>query len=91
MEIPKLPGHNARNKRRFESTCDAMGIDPLRELLTMLGDPELSKKQRADILMDLMQYGYAKRKAVEVSGEGGGAVSISLDMTGKGVMADKGK
>lgn len=91
MEIPKLPPHNAKARRRFDSTCEAMGIDPLRELLGMLKDPELPKKQRADILMDLMQYGYAKRKAVEVSGEGGGAISITLDMTGKGAIEDKGK
>ena len=56
---------------RLEQLCKQYGADPAEVAIVGLDKalvPELKDKERIDIALRLMEYTYAKRKAVEVNG-----------------------
>jgi hypothetical protein len=64
---------------RLEKLCEKYGIDPAEVAVEGLDrelTPDLKDKERIDIALRLMEYTYAKRKAVEISGEDGGPVEL---------------
>ncbi len=52
------------------------GYDPLKHLAELANDPELDKALRMQCSKELAQYMYPKRKAVELTGEDGGALQV---------------
>ncbi len=57
---------NKATQSLFEK-CESMGIDPFQALLEICGDPDI--QIRLSALKEVCQYLYAKRKALEVTGE----------------------
>lgn len=71
---------------RLERLCLQYGIDPAEiavKGLDPLHAPDLKDKERIDIALRLMEYTYAKRKAVEVTGEDGGPVELVVTWANK--------
>lgn len=66
---------------RLESLCEKYGIDPAEVAvagLDPLKAPDLKDKERIDIALRLMEYTYAKRKAVEIGNAGGEPLKVVL-------------
>ena len=60
---------NAKTKE-LGARLESFGFDPLKELSELVqGVNDLSAKDRAEICLDLLQYLYPKRKALEVTPE----------------------
>jgi hypothetical protein len=59
--------------------------DPLMALADMAFNPENDITVRHNSMKDLVQYGYAKRKALEISGPNGDplAVDVRLELIGQ--------
>lgn len=55
---------------------EALDCDPLQGLARIAADPNTDTALRARVYADLLPYLYPKRKAVELSGPGGGAVEV---------------
>lgn len=71
---------------RLEALCNQYNIDPAEQAIKGLIpalSPELGDKERADIALKLMEYTYAKRKSVEVTGEDGGPVELVVTWAAK--------
>lgn len=71
------------NIERLSDLCDRYGIDPAEVAVRGLQTGDLSDKERMDIALKLMEYTYAKRKSVEVSGEDGGPVELVVKWAGE--------
>ena len=69
------------NKRTVEliERLDALGCDPLEGLARIAADPGTDDVLRARVYADLLGYVYPKRKAMELTGEDGGPVTVRLD------------
>lgn len=70
------------NLERLEQLCAKYGIDPAEIAVAGLDptkSPDLKDKERIDIALRLMEYTYAKRKAVEVGGSDGGPVKLVIE------------
>ena len=66
---------------RLEKLCERYGVDPAEVAIEGLDaelTPDLKDKDRIDIALRLMEYTYAKRKAVEVSGADGEAIELVI-------------
>lgn len=71
------------NLERLSELCDKYGIDPAEVAVRGLQAGDLSDKERMDIALKLMEYTYAKRKSVEVTGEEGGPVELVVTWAGE--------
>lgn len=85
----KPPGAGRRkgslNKRNIErqETFDrivAKHGDPLEALAEMAFDPQHAIEIRKDCMKDLVQYGYAKKKSVEISGPNGQPLEVRFQL-----------
>ena len=74
------------NKRTQElvSRLEALGVDPVLGLAEIAKDPMASIDLRARVLIDLMQYVWPKRKALDVSAESQQPISIRIGISNKG-------
>jgi hypothetical protein len=63
---------------RFAQICEERGYDPGECAIKFLAreDLDLKDKDRLDAHIKLMEYAYAKRKAVEITGANGGPVEV---------------
>lgn len=69
------------NLERLTDLCQKYGIDPAEVAfkgLDPIKTPDLKDRDRIDIATRLMEYMYAKRKAVEVTGEDGGPLTVQI-------------
>lgn len=74
------------NTERLAKLCEKYGMDPAEvafQGLDPMRTPDLKDRDRIDIAAKLMEYMYAKRKAVEVSGEDGGPVELVVKWAGE--------
>lgn len=74
------------NLERLTGLCARYGIDPAEVAFKGLDPsvtPDLDDKQRTEIALKLMEYLYAKRKSVEVTGEEGGPVELVIKWAGE--------
>ena len=60
------------------------GVDVIGQVAQMLGNPDTSDRIRADLLKELLNYRYAKQKAVQVDLDTGQGVTFHLDLGAKG-------
>lgn len=70
---------------RLEQLCAKYGIDPAEIAVQGLAPalaPDLKDKERIDIALRLMEYTYAKRKAVEISGNDDKPVKLIVEWAG---------
>lgn len=73
---------NKRNIQRqeiFDKIVEKHG-DPLEALAEMAFDPNNDLMVRKDCLKEVVQYGHAKKKAIEISGPDGGPVEVKLEL-----------
>ena len=66
----------------FALIVDRYG-DPLEELAKMAFDPNNAIDIRKDCLKEVVQYGHAKKKSVEISGPDGGPIEARLELVGQ--------
>lgn len=74
------------NTERLAALCEKYGIDPAEQAMKGLDPmktPDLKDRDRIDIAVKLMEYLYAKRKAVEVTGEEGGPLELVVKWAGE--------
>ncbi len=76
MGLPKTGGRKKgipnKKTKELSGRLEALDFDPIKELTVLVkGINELSTKDRAEICLDLLQYLYPKRKALDVSPEQG--------------------
>jgi hypothetical protein len=67
------------NKKTFDlqAKLESLNCDPIEGLAKICKDPKTLPQLRAEIYLDLMGYLYAKRKAIEVSGQDGSPIEHS--------------
>lgn len=70
------------NLERLAALCKQYNVDPAEVAVKGLLTGALTDKERMDIALKLMEYTYAKRKAVEVAGENGGPVELVIKWAG---------
>jgi len=73
---------NKRNVLRqeiFDKIVEKHG-DPLEALAEMAFDPNNDLMVRKDCLKEVVQYGHAKKKAIEISGPDGGPIEMRLEL-----------
>jgi len=78
----KKGSQNKRNIERqeiFDRIVEKHG-DPLEALAEMAFDPNHDLMVRKDCLKEVVQYGHAKKKAIEISGPDGGPVEVKLEL-----------
>jgi hypothetical protein len=76
---------NKRNVERqeiFDRIVEKHG-DPLEALAEMAFDPNHDLLVRKDCLKELVQYGHAKKKSVEITGPDGGPIEARLELVGQ--------
>ncbi len=76
---------NKRNVVRqeiFDKIVERHG-DPLEALAEMAFDPNHPLDIRKDCLKEVVQYGHAKKKAIEISGPDGGPIEARLELVGQ--------
>jgi hypothetical protein len=76
---------NKRNVVRqeiFDKIVEKHG-DPLEALAEMAFDPNHPLDIRKDCLKEVVQYGHAKKKAIEISGPDGGPIEARLELVGQ--------
>ena len=76
---------NKRNVARqeiFDKIVEKHG-DPLEALAEMAFDPNHPLDIRKDCLKEVVQYGHAKKKAIEISGPDGGPIEARLELVGQ--------
>ena len=76
---------NKRNVLRqeiFDRIVEKHG-DPLEALAEMAFDPNHPLDIRKDCLKEVVQYGHAKKKSVEISGPDGGPIEARLELVGQ--------
>ena len=62
----------------LESKLAKLGCDPIKGMATLAADGECSPELRGRMYSELAQYVLPKRKAVEHSGQGGGAFLVEI-------------
>jgi hypothetical protein len=76
--LKKTGGRRAGTPNRrsvmLHELLQSLDCDVPKRLVALL--PELSPERQADVLLELMQYLYPKRKAIELTGAGGEAIAI---------------
>lgn len=78
----KKGSQNKRNILRqeiFDKIVEKHG-DPLEALAEMAFDPNHDLMVRKDCLKEVVQYGHAKKKAIEISGPDGGPIEMRLEL-----------
>ena len=78
----KKGSQNKRNLARqetFDRIVDKHG-DPLEALAEMAFDPNHDLLVRKDCMKELVQYGYAKKKSVEISGPDGQPLEVRFQL-----------
>jgi hypothetical protein len=82
----RKPGSpNKRNVVRqeiFDKIVEKHG-DPLEALAEMAFDPNHPLDIRKDCLKEVVQYGHAKKKSVEITGPDGGPIEARLELVGQ--------
>ena len=76
---------NKRDVKRqeiFDRIVEKHG-DPLEALAEMAFDPNHPLDIRKDCLKEVVQYGHAKKKAIEISGPDGGPIEARLELVGQ--------
>lgn len=76
---------NKRDVKRqeiFDKIVEKHG-DPLEALAEMAFDPNHPLDIRKDCLKEVVQYGHAKKKAIEISGPDGGPIEARLELVGQ--------
>ena len=76
---------NKRNVDRqeiFDRIVDKHG-DPLEALAEMAFDPKHDLLIRKDCMKELVQYGHAKKRSVEITGPDGGPIEARLELVGQ--------
>lgn len=63
----------------FDRIVDKHG-DPLEALAEMAFEPTHDLLIRKDCMKELVQYGYAKKKSVEITGPDGGPLEMRLEL-----------
>jgi len=66
----------------FERIVEKYG-DPLEALAEMAFNPKHDLLVRKDCLKELVQYGHAKKKSVEITGPDGGPIEARLELVGQ--------
>jgi|SanBayMetagenome_1026888.scaffolds.fasta_scaffold04207_3 hypothetical protein len=74
-----LNKRTVERQETFDKIVEKHG-DPLEALAEMAFDPNNPLDVRKDCMKDVVQYGYAKKKAVEISGPDGGPVEVKLEL-----------
>lgn len=81
----KKGSQNKRNIQRqeiFDRIVEKHG-DPLEALAEMAFDPNNDLLVRKDCLKEVVQYGHAKKKSVEITGPDGGPIEARLELVGQ--------
>ena len=81
----KKGSQNKRNIQRqeiFDKIVEQYG-DPLEALAEMAFDANHDLLVRKDCLKELVQYGHAKKRSVEVTGPDGGPIEARLELVGQ--------
>ena len=80
-----LPSATQARQDEMETDVDevaaklaALGYDPLIKLVEIANSDTLSEHQKASINKWLMPYRYPQKRAVELTGKGGGAIPLVL-------------
>lgn len=76
------PGQKPSFERLVE-VCEKRGFDPLEVVVSGCMSMGLDEKSRVEWSLKVMEYLYAKRKAVEVTGEDGGPVEVVVKWAGE--------
>lgn len=63
---------------RLVAVCEKRGFDPLEVVVQGCMSLNLDEKSKVEWSLKVMEYMYAKRKAVEVTGEDGGPVELVI-------------
>lgn len=70
----------ATTQETFQKIVAKYG-DPLEALAKMAFDPKMDPNIRHSSLKEVVKYGYAQRKAIEITGKDGGALEIDARLT----------
>lgn len=80
-QIKPVPGaqvpKSGINLRKVAEVLEEYGLDPTVEIVKVLNEGSLDDALRAKVLLELLQYTAAKRKAIEISGKDGGDIKHS--------------
>jgi hypothetical protein len=76
-------GQPNRRTQELVARLEALGVDPVVGLAQIANDPSASIDLRARVLIDLMQYVFPKRKALDVSAQAHQSVSIRIGIPAK--------
>ena len=63
---------------------EELDCDPIRIIADLANDPNSRNDIKLAAAKELVQYTHPKRRSLEVTGEGGGPVSINVIESGKG-------
>lgn len=81
-----VPGKPVSRERRWrtqqetwEKIVDSYG-DPLEELADIAFDKMLDVRTRKDALKEIIQYGHAKRRSMEITGADGNPLEVRLKL-----------
>ena len=70
---------NIERQETFDRIVEKHG-DPLEALAEMAFDPKHDLLVRKDCMKELVQYGYAKKKSVEISGPNGQPLEVRFQL-----------
>lgn len=71
----RKPGTPNKKTQELVAILEELKLDPVRALCDLL--PRLEERDQKDVYQKLMEYIYPKRKAVELTGEGGGPIQTA--------------
>lgn len=74
----RAAGTPNRKTAEIAERLAALGCDPIEGMVRIAEDPKSAPELRGRMFAELAQYVYPKRKAVEHSGEGAGALKIEV-------------
>lgn len=81
--LPKSGGRKAGTPNKIKASADELmndfGFDPLKGMMSIAADLDVDIAIRARMFSELSQYVYAKRRAIEHSGPGGGPIHHAVD------------
>lgn len=75
----KKPGPKPKHLN-LQGKLEARGIDPVSKVLDLLDNPKTSDRIKADLLKDLLNYCYAKKKSVVIEDSNGQPITFNLQL-----------
>jgi hypothetical protein len=75
------------NRKTFDAVevINRLGVDPIAEMIKLAKAKNTSPELKGRMWSEVASYIYPKRKALEVTGESGGAIQVQLTYTDKPV------